>query len=231
MRLAGTKVVRQENRGLSAARMRGVEETVAPYVQPLDADDMLAPGALERLANVLDRNPKVGLAWGDHETFGEVGFRQRRAATLDPWAITHLNQLTEGLIRREALLDAGGWELAIGYEDWDFYMGLAENGWAGQRINVVTYLYRISSSRMLGGARLHHDRLYREMRDRHPKLFKERRANWRHSPAPLRMRVLLPVVARLPVSGLNRHRFALIVSEPVHAMKVRISRWKQSLTG
>ena len=48
---AGTRVIHQENRGLSGARMRGVIETAAPYVQPLDADDMLAPGALRRLAD------------------------------------------------------------------------------------------------------------------------------------------------------------------------------------
>lgn len=221
---AGTRVVHQENRGLSAARMRGVAETAAPYVQPLDADDLLAPGALRLLADELDRDPSLGMAWGDQRVFGEIELTQRRAASLDPWAITYANRLTEGLIRRQALLDAGGWVLAVGFEDWDLYMGLAEKGWQGRRIDAVTYLYRISSSRMLSTARLQHDRLYGEMRARHPSLFAARAANWRRSSAPLRMRLLLPLIARMPTSEHQRHRIGLLVSEPLIAVRVRISR-------
>jgi O-antigen ligase len=220
----GAKVVHQENRGLSAARMRGVAETTAPYIQPLDADDMIAPDALQRLADVLDLKPEVGMAWGDHRTFGEVELTQRRAATLDPWAITYMNQLTEGLIRREALLDAGGWVLKVGYEDWDLYMGLAEKKWRGLRVDAVTYLYRISASRMLSTARLQHDRLYDEMRTRHAQLFRARRVNWLRSSAPLTMRLLLPLVTCLPASEAKRHRIVLFTTEPLHAIRVRISR-------
>jgi glycosyltransferase involved in cell wall biosynthesis/O-antigen ligase len=222
---AGTWVIHQENRGLAGARMRGVVETSAPYVQPLDADDMLPPGALRRLADVLDREPELGIVWGDQRAFGEIELTQQRAPTLDPWAITYANRLTEGLIRREALFDAGGWELSVGFEDWDLYMGLAEHGWQGRRVDAVTYLYRISSSRMLSSARLQHDRLYAQMRDRHPRLFAERGRNWRHSSASLRMRLLLPLIGRLPMSEYQRHRIGLFVSEPGIAIRVRISRY------
>ena len=142
------------------------------------------------------------MAWGDQRVFGEIELTQRRAAALDPWAITYSNRLTEGLIRREALFDAGGWELSVGFEDWDLYMGLAEAGWGGRRVDAVTYLYRIASSRMLTSARLQHDDLYRQMRERHPRLFAERARNWRRSSAPLHMRLALPLIARLPLSRL-----------------------------
>ena len=222
---SGVRVVHQENRGLSGARIRGVIETEAPYVQPLDADDMLAPGALRRLADELDRDPSLGMVWGDQRVFGEIELTQRRAATLDPWAITYSNRLTEGLIRREALFDAGGWELSVGFEDWDLYMGLAERGWRGRRIDAVTYHYRIASSRMLSSARLQHDDLYRQMRERHPLLFAQRARNWRRSSAPLHMRLALPLIERLPLSGFQRHRLGLLVSEPGIALRVRISRY------
>jgi glycosyltransferase involved in cell wall biosynthesis/O-antigen ligase len=224
---AGTRVIHQENRGLSGARMRGVVETDAPYVQPLDADDMLAPGALKRLADVLDREPSMGMVWGDQRVFGDVELTQRRAATLDPWAITYSNRLTEGLIRREALFDAGGWELSVGFEDWDLYMGIAEQGWKGRRVDAVTYLYRIGSSRMLSSARRQHDDLYRQMRERHQRLFAERARNWRRSSAPLHMRLALPLIARLPLSGFERHRIGLLVSEPLIALRVRLSRYRR----
>jgi glycosyltransferase involved in cell wall biosynthesis len=228
VKATGTRVIHQENRGLSAARIRGVVESTAPYVQPLDADDLLPPGSLAKLADVLDEDPRLGMVWGDHQTFGEVEFRQRRAETLDPWAITHVNRLTEGLIRREALFDADGWELSVGYEDWDLYMGLAEKGWKGRRIDAVTYLYRISSSRMLGSARSHHDDLYAQMRERHRRLFRARTTNWLRSESPLHMRLLVPLVTRLPVSGLTRHKLALVATEPAHAVRVRISRLRSA---
>lgn len=224
LRAAGIKVISQPNRGLSAARMRGVQETAAPYIQPLDADDFLAPDAIRRLADMLDADPELGVAWGDQRTFGEVELTQKRTATLDPWAITYVNRLTAGMIRRQALLEAGGWVLEIGYEDWDLWMGLAEGGWKGRRLDATTYVYRISSSRMLSGARSHHADLHRQMRDRHPRLFAARQANWRQSPAPLQMRLLLPLVARLPLSKLTRHRLYLLVAEPKHALRVRLAR-------
>ena len=102
LRAAGMKVVSQPNRGLAAARMTGVAESEAPYIYPVDADDELAPDAIRRLADVLDGDPGVAFAWGDQRTFGEVELTQRRGSTLDPWAITYVNQLTAGLIRRDA---------------------------------------------------------------------------------------------------------------------------------
>ena len=224
---AGTRVVSQPNRGLSAARMLGVESTSAPYIQPLDADDRLAPGALSELADALDADSGLGVVWGDQRTFGELEFSQKRARDLDPWAIAYVNRLTAGLIRREAMLQAGGWVLKVGYEDWDLWMGLAELGWRGRRIDRVTYLYRISSTRMLSGARPHHTDLYEQMRIRHPRLFASQRGNWVHSRSPLRMRLLLPLLGLLPTSQLTRHRLQLAVSEPGHAFKVRWVRHRR----
>ncbi len=224
LRAAGMKVVSQPNRGLAAARMTGLAETEAPYIHPLDADDELVPDAIRRLADVLDDDPGVAFAWGDQRTFGEVELTQRRGSTLDPWAITYVNQLTAGLIRRDAILEVGGWVLKVGYEDWDLWMGLAEHSWRGVRVDATTYRYRISSSRMLSGARSHHADLYGQMRHRHRRLFADRARNRRKSTAPLRMRLLLPLVDRLPASALARHRVSLFICEPGHALRVRLAR-------
>jgi hypothetical protein len=62
------------------------------------------------------------------------------------------------------------------------------------------------------------------MRERHPRLFAERARNWRRSSAPLHMRLALPLIERLPLSGFQRHRIGLLVSEPGIALRVRLSR-------
>src|SRR2546428_8822508 len=105
LRDEGVAVVRQENAGLSAARMRGVCETSAPYVMPLDADDELEPGALAALADALDADPRAAVAWGDVEVFGELKLRLRSGRALDPWRITYLNDVPgTSMVRRSALV-------------------------------------------------------------------------------------------------------------------------------
>jgi glycosyltransferase involved in cell wall biosynthesis len=224
---AGVTVVSQENQGLSAARMRGVAATSAPYILYVDADDRIMPGAIARLADVLDENPRAGAAWGDLRLFGEVELRQRRAQTLDPWLITYVNRLGHGAIRRSALEAAGGWVLKVGYEDWDLWMSLAECGWDGIGVDAEIYCYRVSSSRMLSNAQSQHEQLYSRMRERHPQLYARRRRNWWRSRAPLRMRLLFPLVARLPLSPGVQHRLSMAIAEPIHSARAQLSRRRQ----
>ncbi|MES1239391.1 MAG: glycosyltransferase family 2 protein, partial [Chloroflexota bacterium] len=83
----GARIVRRPNGGLSAAAMTGVAATTAPYVFRFDADDVLEPGALQRLADALDRDSAAVLAWGDLETFGQTSYRVPSVPVLDPWLI------------------------------------------------------------------------------------------------------------------------------------------------
>jgi glycosyltransferase involved in cell wall biosynthesis len=88
LRTGGVRVIRQENAGPGAARMAGVGATSAPYVFPLDADDVLESGALAALADALDRHPEASAAWGDEPTFGRIEVDVRTPDHLDPWLVT-----------------------------------------------------------------------------------------------------------------------------------------------
>ncbi len=220
----GTRVVHQENRGLAAARMAGVAATSAPYVSALDADDLEAPGALSALADALDADPGASVAWGDVQNFGDNTVLRRLGRTLDPWLITYLNELpADAMVRREALLDAGGWELKGGYEDWDLWMALAERGARGIHIPVVTGRYRVRSARMLGETQQRHGAQLDLLRTRHPRLFDERAANRRRSSAPLRCKLFFPLVDRLPVADYTRQRLFRAISRPGAAARALLS--------
>jgi glycosyltransferase involved in cell wall biosynthesis len=221
----GTRVVRRENGGLSAARMTGVEATEAPYVLPLDADDELLPGALAALADALDAEPEAALAWGDVDLWGELDARLAVARSLDPWLLTYLNDVpVASLLRRSALLEAGGWAMGSGYEDWDLWLALAERGFTGVHVPRPTLRYRRRSGRMLDECTPRHGELYERLRARHAALFAARGANRRRSTAPLRAKLALPLVEALPLDPFTRHRVYLLVNRPRQILSLRRRR-------
>jgi glycosyltransferase involved in cell wall biosynthesis len=226
LRAEGVPVLHQGNAGLSAARTAGLHATSAPYVLALDADDRLVPGALKELADALDAHPDAAVAWGDLQVFGTIELVQRLTPLLDPWLITYINGLTaDALVRRSALVEVGGWTYSGGgYEDWDLWMALAERGYEGVYVPRPMHAYRLHGSRMLRDARENHGELYGELRDRHRALFERRRNNWRESQASLRLRLLLPLVEAMPLSGYTRLRLSHFVREPGYLARLWLRR-------
>jgi glycosyltransferase involved in cell wall biosynthesis len=198
---AGVHVIHQVNQGPAPARMTGVRATGADYVYPLDADDLLAEGALRRLSDVLDRNPEVAAAWGSVACFGELDYVHRSRPSLDSWQVSYQNHLPVGsLYRRSVLIEVGGWQLPGGYEDWDLWMSLAERGWKGIGIPEVIAHYRVRNGRRLSRSARRHAERCAKLRARHPSLFAQRSSNWRPSPAPLLLKLAFPAIDALPFS-------------------------------
>lgn len=67
------RYIRQENRGVSAARNRGVAESSAPHLAFLDSDDAWLPRKLEAQRDFIAENPSVPI----HQT-GEIWVRHGR---------------------------------------------------------------------------------------------------------------------------------------------------------
>ena len=218
----GIHVIHQENRGLSGARMRGVQETIAPLIMALDADDHLAVGALEKMATTLLADPDLAVVWGDFEIFGEKPKRfYPRGRLLDPWRITYLNELVAStMVRRSSLLEAGGWVLRHGYEDWDLWMAMAERDMKGAHAKCVSLRYRFTSTGMFSSATKHHRALKSLLRQRHPDLFAQRRENRKKSKSNWLLKAIWTCVDLIPFPNLiDRYLMygSLVVCEP--------SRW------
>lgn len=186
LKAAGTHVVRRENGGLAAARATGLAATTAPYVYPLDADDLLEPGALRAMVDTLELNPSAGFAWGDYTLFGDYKGSYRAPTRWLPWTLTYVNPYpVSSLFRRSVLERAGDWrgapgaELvgAHGYEDWDLWLRLVALGVEGVYARRSVYRRRLhGSSRLLAQARQKHQALYRELAERNPAVFEQRSA-------------------------------------------------------
>jgi glycosyltransferase involved in cell wall biosynthesis len=173
----GIAVVRQENAGLSAARMAGVKATTAPYVYDLDADDLAVPGALEIMADRLDADTDAVVCYGDYEEFGDTTLTRLVPEEVDPYRLAYTNEYpVTALFRRDTLEAVGGWRhIGAGYEDWRLWMTLAEHEYRGVYAGkgIITYRKRMHGGRMLGAAKADHRALYRTLRRDHPRLFAE----------------------------------------------------------
>jgi glycosyltransferase involved in cell wall biosynthesis len=126
--------LRQQNRGVAAARNCGLAATTCECVVFLDADDRLLPRALETGADALARRPHVAFVAGrcqDIDGSGVVVDRERQPLVSQDH---YLHLLEDCFIwsgssimhRRSALLALGGFDesLAAG-DDYDLYLRIA----------------------------------------------------------------------------------------------------------
>ena len=200
----GTRVLRsKENLGVPAARNLALANTRAPYVFPLDADDMLVPGTLSAMADCLDADPGAAACFGDYEEFGEPPHSLRKIPrALDPFRIAYANEFGAPLLRRTALERVGGWlpdgqdGRTFPYEDWHVWMSLAEHGERGVHMGegVVTYRRRIQRHRRLASDRRKHAQSYRLLRSLHPELFARLREHRRRSDLSRGRKLVYPLV-------------------------------------
>ncbi|MBA3302153.1 MAG: glycosyltransferase family 2 protein [Thermoleophilaceae bacterium] len=193
----GARVIRLEDErgGPASARTAGLDATTAPYVFPLDADDLLLPGALGRMADLLDATPEAAFAWGDYELFGDYEGRYRGPARWLPWSLLYVNQYPVcSMFRREALVAAGGWREG-GYEDWSLWLALAGLGLRGIASKRVVYRRRMHGpNRALAGQRARHSELYEMLHERHAALFARREELLHAEDPPVWKRIAYPIV-------------------------------------
>lgn len=224
----GIKVIHQNNQGLSKARMTGVKHTTAQYIFPLDSDDKLLPGVLEKMADSLDASPQSGFAYGNYKTFGDYQGLFVSLKRFDTWALTYFNFIpVSSLIRRTALIEVNGWDNDKEFEDWDLWMKMAENHWDGVYLPITVYQRRIHPNRMLDGARKNYRILYRHLKQKHSKLFdKSERRTLRHKANPsLRRRVIYWLIFDLLR---NRNLFPLQL-EKIILKRLEIRRLKKDI--
>jgi len=148
----GIKVIRQETKGLAAARNAGIAISRGEYILPLDADYRLRPGWIDRGIRFQDSNPQVGVVYGDAECFGTRNDRWT-TGSFDPDRLLRWNYIhASALYRRSVWEQNRGYDGTMpvqGYEDWDFWLGALEHGWEFAYMREVFFDYRQAERSMI----------------------------------------------------------------------------------
>lgn len=142
----GYQVLYLQNGGPGRARNRGVVAAQGRYILPLDADNRLRPAALDRIIEIMDRDPAIDVLYGDVEFFGDKTGRER----VPEFDLRRL--LVWNYIYASSAFRKSTWErfqgfdedrATQGFEDWDFWCRIACGGGNLKRVDEALHEYRV----------------------------------------------------------------------------------------
>lgn len=141
------------NLGSGISRNQILELARGEYLLPCDADDILFPGALEKLSCFLHDNPDVGVVYGDilclETKAGSLGEKPsivgRDASQV--WDLFE-NAVNHGgsMMRSDLLRKVGGYAVGCVPDDWGLFLKLAEITKIHYLKGHVYYLWRRHAS-------------------------------------------------------------------------------------
>ena len=147
-------IARCVNHGLPAARNLGIEYARGEYVFILDADNVVYPHALSRLAERLDNDRDAAFAYGILEKFDDDGpYDLVSHLAWDPQRLRFGNYIDAmAMIRRSAFDAVGGYTTDPrlgGWEDLALWCSFAEAGMRGALVPEIVARYRAGRHSML----------------------------------------------------------------------------------
>lgn len=145
------RVIATDNRGLAAARNTGIGAAAGRYILPLDADDTINQGYVEKAVSILEENPEIGIVYCQATLFGAV----ETDWELPDYSLQRM--LIDNIIfcsaffRRDDWLAVGGYDegMIYGWEDYSLWLSLIERGRKVHQIQERLFRYRVSSDSMV----------------------------------------------------------------------------------
>lgn len=169
------------NRGLGAARNTATDFGRGRYCFVLDSDNRVYPRCLAELVSTLDADREAAFAYPILEAFGMVeaylaigGDSLVSFFGWDPDRLRNGNYIDAlALIRTDALRRVGGYTTdrrLYGWEDYDLWCGIAEDGLRGRLVPQILAQYQVSPTSMRSTTDLSDTDAMTALIERHPKL-------------------------------------------------------------
>lgn len=161
-------IYHEQNKGVAAARNTGISSVSSKYVMCLDADDWIEPLYLEKMLLLLESRPELSLASSNTQMFG-VKNDQIKYVQYDPLLLFKNNMVVHAaLVRRSAWDASSKYRSGIGYEDWEYWIGLAELGYWGYVLPETLFNYRTAVASRFIDDRLAHQNNTQSIQALHP---------------------------------------------------------------
>ena len=140
----------------------------------MDADNMIYPTCLRKLADALGDHPDVDAAYAILEDFGD----QRNIRSAIAWDVDRLCRANyidaQAMLRKAAWQRLGGYrgddDLVYGWEDWDLWLRLAAEGGRAMLVTQILGRYRVQRGSMIALTNLATDDAIAAIRQRYPTL-------------------------------------------------------------
>ena len=162
------------HKGVSAARNFAINKASGEYILPLDADDLLGTGFMERAVKILTTHPEVKVVSGDIEMFGlRTGIKRLPDFSIEMLLGQNTMAVTS-MFRKSDFLKTQGFNenMQDGFEDWDFWLSMMENGGDVYKLDTVAVRYRIKKkSRNYSLSRSQMTRLRKQIYENHKPLY------------------------------------------------------------
>lgn len=136
-------VYRKENEGLAKGRDYAIKYANTNYILPLDADDLIEPTYIETLYWAMEENKEAAWAFTNSLGFGKYIYLMDQP--FDSERMKTENHITAtALIRKEKILQLGGYGVAKRYvnEDWHLWLRMLANKEYPIQITYYGFWYR-----------------------------------------------------------------------------------------
>lgn len=144
----GHYVLHEPNRGLAAARNAGIRRAKGEFILPLGSDNRLRDGYLNEGVSLLKKNTCLGVVYADAEYFGDRTGRSH-VQEFDLLSLIRGNFIdTCALFRKKLWEDVGGYDEQMpltGWEDWDFWLRVANRQGTFVHLAKVGFHHRVPS--------------------------------------------------------------------------------------
>lgn len=144
------KVYHKENEGLAKGRDYAIKYATTKYILPLDADDLIETTYIETLYWTLETNKNAAWAFTNSVGFGKYIYLSD--VKFDSEKMKTENHITAtSLIRKEKILELGGYGQAKRYvnEDWHLWLRMLANNQFPVQVGYYGFWYRRQPNSLL----------------------------------------------------------------------------------
>ena len=169
-------LISQENKGVSAARNKGIKSASGEYILVLDSDDYFEPEFCKKAVEIFEQDIEVKLITSYSNWFNENSNRIFKPSGGAVEKIL-LNNVAMGssMFRKRDWEEAGRYDekMLQGYEDWEFYIRLLKHGGYTHVIPEVLFNYRNKENSRNKKANIANYDIREYIYNKHAELYKE----------------------------------------------------------